>query len=192
MIGPRTILVADSFANLIWRVDLSEGERGGSASIWLKHYSILFHPGELKAEQPGVDGLRFSTKTSCVYYTATVLKLFMRVRVDRQTLAPLGIPEFLGGDKMMDDFYLDEDSGVAYVATHRENTIDRMSLEPDRSDERESVAGSPFNAELVEPSCGAWGRAPGEAPPRKHTPQSVRLALKDLIHVDHSRFAFFI
>lgn len=101
----------------------------------------------------------------------------------------LGIPEFLGGDKMMDDLCLEEDSGVAYVATHRENTIDRMSLEPDRSDERESVAGSPFNAELVKPSSGAWGRAPGEAPPRKHTPQSVRLALKDLIHVDHSRFA---
>jgi hypothetical protein len=93
----------------------------------------------------------------------------MRVRVDRQTLAPLGIPEFLGGDKVMDDRCLEEDSGVAYVATHRENTIDRMSLEPDRSDERESVAGSPFNAELVEPSSGAWGRAPGEAPPRKNT-----------------------
>jgi hypothetical protein len=163
LIGPRTILVADSFASLIWRVDLSEDGRGGSASIWLKHYSMLFHPGELKPEQPGVNGLRFSTKTSYVYYTATVLKLFMRVRVDRQTLAPLGIPEFLGGDKMMDDFCLDEDSGVAYVATHRENTIDRMSLEPDRSDERESVAGNPFNEELVGPSSGAWGRAPGEA-----------------------------
>jgi hypothetical protein len=63
---------------------------------------------------------------------------------------------------MMDDFCLDEDAGVAYVTTHRENTIDRMSLEPDRNDERESVAGSPFNEELVGPSSGAWGRAAGE------------------------------
>jgi hypothetical protein len=45
----------------------------------------------------------------------------MRVRVDRETLAPLGIPEYLGGDKMMDDFLLDEDAGVAYGTTHREN-----------------------------------------------------------------------
>jgi hypothetical protein len=27
---------------------------------------------------------------------------------------------------MMDDFLIDEDAGFAYVATHRENTIDRM------------------------------------------------------------------
>src|ERR1700678_1129349 len=162
LIGPRTILVADSFASLIWRVDLSEDGHGGSASIWLKHYSMLFHPGEMKPEQPGVNGLRFAKMTSYVYYTSTVLKLFMRVRVDRQTLAPLGTPEFLGGDRMMDDFCLDEEAGVAYVTTHRENTIDRMSLEPDRNEERESVAGIPFDEELVGPSSGAWGRAPGE------------------------------
>jgi hypothetical protein len=124
---------------------------------------MLFHPGEMKPEQPGVNGLRFSKRSSYVYYTSTVLKLFMRVRVDRETLAPLGIPEYLGGDKMMDDFILDEDAGVAYVTTHRENTIDQMSLEPDRNEERESVAGNPSDEELVGPSSGAWGRAPGEA-----------------------------
>jgi hypothetical protein len=64
---------------------------------------------------------------------------------------------------MMDDFCLDEEAGVAYVTTHRENTIDRMSLEPDRSDERVTVAGDPFDKELVGPSSGAWGRAPGES-----------------------------
>jgi hypothetical protein len=163
LVGPSTILVADSFASLIWRVELSDDGRSASASIWLKHYSMLYHPGELKPEQPGVNGLRFSKKMSYVYYTSTVLKLFMRVRVDRQTLAPLGIPEYLGGDKMMDDFLLDEDAGVAYVTTHRENSIDRMSLEPDRNEETESVAGSPFDEQLVGPSSGAWGRAPGEA-----------------------------
>ena len=155
--------MADSFASLIWRVDLTKDARSGSASIWLKHYSMLFHPGEMKPEQPGVNGLRFSEKTSYVYYTSTVLKLFMRVRMDRATFAPLGSPEFLGGDKMMDDFCLDEEAGVAYVTTHRENTIDRMSLEPDRSDERVTVAGDPFDKELVGPSSGAWGRAPGES-----------------------------
>jgi hypothetical protein len=162
LIGPRTILVADSFASLIWRVELAEDGHSASASIWLKHYSMLYHPGELKPEQPGVNGLRFSKRRSYLYYTSTVLKLFMRVRVDRETLAPLGIPEYLGGDKMMDDFLLDEDAGVAYVTTHRENTIDRMSLEPDRNEERECVAGNPFDEELVGPSSGAWGRAHGE------------------------------
>jgi hypothetical protein len=113
----------------------------------------------MKPEQPGVNGVRFSKKTSYLYYTATVLKLFMRVRVDRETLAPLGVPEYLGGDKMMDDFCLDEDAGVAYVTTHRDNTIERMSLEPDRIDENETVAGSSFDEELVERGVGtrSWG-----------------------------------
>lgn len=64
-----------------------------------------------------MNGLRFSQKASYLSYTSTVLKLFMRVRVDRQTLAPLGVPEYLGGDKMMDDFCIDEEAGVAYVAS---------------------------------------------------------------------------
>ena len=32
---------------------------------------------------------------------------------------------------MMDDFRLDEDAGVAYVTTHRENTIDQRHAEPE-------------------------------------------------------------
>jgi hypothetical protein len=96
LIGPRTILIADCFASLIWRVDLSEDGLSASASIWLKHYSMLYHPGAMKPEQPGVNGVRFAQRTSYVYYTATVLKLFMRVRVDRETLAPVGVPEYLG------------------------------------------------------------------------------------------------
>jgi hypothetical protein len=40
-----------------------------------------------------------------------------------------------------------------------------MSLEPDRNEDRVSVAGNPFDEELVGPSSGAWSRAPGEARP---------------------------
>jgi hypothetical protein len=162
LIGPKTILIADCFASLIWRVDLSDDGFSATASIWLKHYSMLYRPGEMKPEQPGVNGIRFAEKSSYVYYTATVLKLFMRIRVDRETLAPLGIPEYLGGGKMMDDFCIDETRGVAYVTTHRDNTIDRMSLDPGSDEATETVVGSPFNEELVGPSSGAWGRTPGE------------------------------
>jgi hypothetical protein len=63
---------------------------------------------------------------------------------------------------MTDDFCLDEDAGLVYVTNHRENTIDRMSLEPDRCKESEIVAGDPFSEELVGSSSVAWGRASGE------------------------------
>src|SRR5471030_1468697 len=63
---------------------------------------------------------------------------------------------------MMDDFCIDDEAGVAYVTTHRENTIDRMSLEPGGNGVRDSVVGTPFDEELIGPSSGAWSRASGE------------------------------
>ncbi|HEY3973635.1 MAG TPA: hypothetical protein VGM18_11560, partial [Candidatus Sulfotelmatobacter sp.] len=72
-------------------------------------------------------------------------------------------PEFVAGGMMGDDFCIDENAGVAYIATHRQNTIDRVSLEPSgNSYVRHSVAGKPFTDELIGPTKGAWGRRPGE------------------------------
>jgi len=63
---------------------------------------------------------------------------------------------------MADDFCLDEDAGVAYVTTHRQNTIDRVPLATGSSDARQIVAGEPFSEELIGPSSAAWGRCPGD------------------------------
>ena len=87
----------------------------------------------------------------------------MRVRVDPDTHDPAGEPEFVAGGAMSDDFCIDEDAGVAYLATHRENTIIRVSLEPgEDGDACRVVAGDPFTDQLIGPSSMAWGRAPGE------------------------------
>ena len=163
LVAPRVLLIADCFASLIWRVDLPAGGGKPTARVWLKHYSMLYYPGSKKPEQPGVNGVRYAAKTNHLYYTSTTLKLFMRVRVDPQTLEPAGEPEFVSGGSQADDFCIDEEAGVAYVTTHRENTIERVSLDPNgNSGETRLVAGDPFTAELVGPSSGAWGRAPGD------------------------------
>jgi hypothetical protein len=162
MVAPNVILVADSFASLIWRVDLFAGGRP-AARVWLKHPSMTYHPGEMKPEQPGVNGVRFAARTNYLYYTATTLRLFMRVRVDPATHDPVGPPEFVAGGTQADDFCLDEDAGVAYVTTHRQNTIDRVSMEPDGNfGPQPIVAGDPFTEELIGPSSAAWGRDPGD------------------------------
>jgi hypothetical protein len=85
----------------------------------------------------------------------------MRVRVDPQSNDPEGTPELVDSGTMADDFCIDEDAGVAYVTTHRENTIDRVPLKPN-SGSRRSVAGQPFTELLLGPSSGAWSRVPGE------------------------------
>ena len=91
------------------------------------------------------------------------MKLFMRVAVDPQTHEPAGEPEFVAGGTEADDFCLDEDAGIAYVTTHRENTIDRVPLAPGEFNApRQSVAGNPLTEELIGPSSAAWGRAPGD------------------------------
>ena len=110
--------------------------------------------------QPGVNGIRYAARTNYLYYTSTGKKLFMRVPVDSGTHEPAGAPEFVAGGTMADDFCLDEDAGVAYVTTHRENTIDRVPLQPGGA--RQIVAGEPFNDQLTGPSSAAWGRSPGD------------------------------
>ena len=159
--APNVLLIADSFAGLIWRVDLTGENCSPIARIWLQHESMGYYPGQLKPEQPGVNGVRFAAKTNYLYYTATAKKVFMRVPVDPETQDATGEPEHVSTGRMADDFCIDEDAGVAYLTTHRENTIDRVSLDPAKNSDRVIVAGEPFTEELIGPSSAAWSRRPG-------------------------------
>jgi hypothetical protein len=53
-----------------------------------------------------------------------------------------------------DDLTIDEDAGLAYVAAHEQNTIERIALE---SGVRQNVAGEPLNPDMIGPTAGAWG-----------------------------------
>ena len=156
-------MIADCFAGLIWRVDVKPGGRDIQARIWLEHETMGYFPGKLKPEQPGVNGVRYAARTHQLYYTATAKKLLMRVPVDPATLEPAGPPQLVVAGRMGDDFCLDEDAAVIYLATHRQNTIDRISMDPgDNSGFPQSVVGDPFTEALIGPCSVAWGRAPGE------------------------------
>ena len=163
LLAPGTVLVADCFAGLIWRVDVQPGGRLLQARIWLAHDTMDYFPGRMKPEQPGVNGVRYAARTRYLYYTATAKKLLMRVAVDPATLEPASLPELVAAGRMGDDFCIDEDAGIIYLATHRQNSIDRISTDPaDNSGFPQSVVGDPFTEALVGPCSLAWGRAPGE------------------------------
>lgn len=162
LLTPATMLVADSAAGLIWRVDLSPDGGHARAEVWLKHASMNPDPhGTMKPPQPGINGIRYASRSGFVYYTSTAQKLFMRVRVVPDTLAAAD-PEQVGGGTMSDDFCIDEDAGAAYVTTHRQNTIDRIKLDGPAGQPRVTVAGDPLDEQLLGPSSGAWGRASGQ------------------------------
>jgi hypothetical protein len=164
LLSPSVMLVADCFAGLIWRVDLSDRARTASARVWLTHDTMADDPeSEVPPPpQPGVNGVRYGARTGYVYYTSTAQKVFMRVAVDPATLDPAGVPEFVAAVDNADDFCLDEEAGFAYVTRHRANTIDRVPLQPRHGSEVRHIAGHPFDEALVGPSSAAWGRNPGE------------------------------
>ncbi len=163
LLAPGIVLVADSLAGLIWRVDLPSDGSKPSFQVWLEHESMAYFPGAMKPEQPGVNGVRYASKTNYLYYTATAKKLFMRIKVDPDTLTPAAAPELVVAGRMGDDFLIDEEAEVIYLTTHRQNTIDVVSMTAGlNSGFTQSVAGDPFNEEIIGPSAGAWRRGPGD------------------------------
>ena len=163
VVVPDVIFIADCFASLIWRMNLAADGSEPSIQVWLKHDSMGYFPGKMKPEQPGVNGVRYAAKSGYLYYTATAKKLLMRVKVDPKTFDPAGEPELVVAGRMGDDFCLDEDAEVVYLTTHRQNTIDVVSMDPSmNSGFTQSVAGDPFTESLIGPSSGAWRRNSGD------------------------------
>jgi sugar lactone lactonase YvrE len=167
LLTPRVILLADSLAGLIWRVDLTDDGRTATASVWLRHHSMAPDPDNGLTSplgpQPGINGIRFAARANVVYYTSTAQKLFMRMSVDLATHTPVGQPEVVAADITADDFCLDENAGVAYLTTHTDNTIVRVPIDAGAEGAKTRVvAGDPFTEQLVGPSSAAWGRGPAD------------------------------
>jgi hypothetical protein len=162
LLAPGIMVLADSLAGLIWRVDLSAGHGNATARVWLQHETMRCDPGRpLAPPQPGINGVRYAARTGYLYYTSTARKVFMRVSVDPGSHDPAGVPGCIASGIMADDFCLDEDADVAYLTTHQQNAIERVPLQAG-GDARQIVAGEPFDEQLVGPSSAAWGRSPGD------------------------------
>jgi hypothetical protein len=167
LLAPRVILLADSLAGLIWRVDLAEGGLTATASVWLQHHTMASDPDSGFTSpigpQPGINGIRYAARTNVVYYTSSAQKTFMRVAVDPATYAPLFGPDVVASDITADDFCLDENAGVAYLTTHTDNTIVRVPIDSGtETATRSVVVGDPFTEQLVGPSSAAWARGPAD------------------------------
>ena len=166
-LSESVLLAADSFASCIWRIDLdlsSFPPKTANAQIWHRH-TTMAATLVLPDFQPGINGLKYSGKTNCVYYSSTQQKLFCRVHVNPKTFESDGEAEVIATGMQADDFIIDDNfsSGpVAYVTTHRENSILRVPLDRENkaqtTDEITSVVQGSDQDELVlGPTAGVWG-----------------------------------
>lgn len=163
-LSDNVLIAADSFGCRIWRIDLDRSSfppKSATASTWLSHDTMR---GKLVLPdfQPGVNGLKYSAVTGCVYYTSTQLRLICRVSVDSETLQPRGSVDILARGMQGDDLIVDDTVSppVAYVTTHRDNTVLRVPL-----DEKSEIAlaalqvvgrGSMEDDKFVGPTAGVW------------------------------------
>ena len=160
VLSPSAILCADSWADLIWRIDIPKNGRTPSARVWLKHSMLAHSQDPDKFDVPGANGIKFNHKNGNIYFTTTAQTIFGHVPVDPETLDPVGNPEDVTERWMWgDDLVLDEEAGFAYVTTHRQNTIDRIILE---TGVRENVVEEPLNLDVIGPTAGSWSRERGD------------------------------
>src|SRR3984957_9101899 len=125
LLAPRIILLADSLAGLIWRVDLADDGLTATASVWLRHHTMAPDPDNgftsPLGPQPGINGIRYAARPNVVYYTSPAQRLFMRVAVAPGSHTPVGEPEVAAADITADDFCLAENVGGAYLTPHTDN-----------------------------------------------------------------------
>ena len=159
-LSENAILCADSWADLIWRVDIPSDGGQCSARVWREHKMLAHSHDPKKHDVPGVNGLKYNSKTCSLYFTTTAQTIFGRIRVDPNTFDPVGDVEEVT-DRWMwaDDLIIDDEGRFAYVTTHRQNTIERICLETGM---RSCIAGNPIHLDLIGPTAGSWSRRPGE------------------------------
>lgn len=172
LIAPRVLLISDCVEGLIWRLDLSEDGLHATARVWLKDDSMAAGGGKppvkfsdnMSVPFPGINGLRYGPKTNCVYWSTSSLEVFMSVAVDPATHEPTGKPVHIADVKSVDDFCLDENADVAYLARHPDHIIERVPLKPGATTGlgRAVMAGQPFTDQLIGPTSVSWGGQPGD------------------------------
>lgn len=137
--GRSSLLVADSFGGVIWRVPTSSGP----AQVWLRHPWLARRP--LIGRFPGANGLQRAGQTMVVSSSDRSLLL----RVALQPDGSAGAVTVLASDLPADDLAIAPDQTL-YVTTHPFNMIVRLTADGHRA-----VIAGPAQG-IIGPSAAAF------------------------------------
>lgn len=147
----RTLLVADSQAGAVWRVDTAARR----AAVWLRH-ELLAHrdPADVFPKNtffPGANGVKVFRDAVFVSVSDRALLLRIPLLADGSAGEPVVWAEKVIGD----DFVLDREGNI-YVPTHPRSTVVKVSPGGARSTLATGAEG------VVGCTAVAFGRAPGD------------------------------
>ncbi|KAL0265409.1 hypothetical protein SLS55_001376 [Diplodia seriata] len=149
----RTVLVADSTAGVVWRVDTATGRYG----VALRDHTLA-PPANVSSGglALGVNGVRYDGDGGYVYYTNTGKALFCRVAVDPATGEATGPYETIVEGFAGDDFAVGE--ATAFVASSGSGGVVEKVWFEGGSWRREVVAGGGLDGA----TSVAFGRGDGD------------------------------
>lgn len=144
------VVVADSLFGEVWLLD----GKTGNTSILLKEpeFAPLANSSTI-----GVNGLKVLQKgdTAYIYFSTQGTALFGRILVSLSTLQKTGPVEILQNGTVVDDFVLDEEKGVAYLAATELNAL--LSI-PLTGGEVTTISGGVNETLLATPTSAVFGR----------------------------------
>lgn len=120
--APPSVLLADSYTASLYRVAFAAADAAAAPALstWITHAVLAKTTAD--AAWPGVNGVKYHG--GYVYATSSEARVFVRIPVDVADPAfpPRGPPEVLVRGTPGDDFVLDPEGTVAYVATNPNNS----------------------------------------------------------------------
>lgn len=119
-LNKNTLLIADSFKGVIWKVDI----KSGLASIWLDH-ELAASPNE---GVPGVNGIKMFNNH--IYFSNTGKMLIVKIPLNKNGSART--PKIVSENVFVDDFTMDR-TGNIFGATHIYNSVIKINPKGDVS-----------------------------------------------------------
>lgn len=147
----KYLLIADSILGKVYRYDTTTRE----LTVYLDH--PLLKPAGTNL-QAGVNGIKFSH--GYFYFSNTNQEIVARILVTGSDYMPLGEPELVASQTLVDDFIVDDCNGDLFLA---ENGLNSLAFLPakDHGTVPEVVAGAPNSTELAGPTAVVWTRSGG-------------------------------
>ncbi|KAI4595861.1 hypothetical protein KJ359_006500 [Pestalotiopsis sp. 9143b] len=150
--SPAVVLIADSMAGLVWRVDTTTG----SVSTGVQVPQMAPLGNATSAQNIGINGIKI--RDGYLYFDNSYAAALYRVQIDEDGFMAAGAVvetvAVIGDETFLDDFVFDA-SGNIYIASNHGNTVRRVDV---ATGESVLVAGASDQQTLLGDTAAAFGR----------------------------------